>query len=263
MRFPSLMTGLLLSLVSLVACKKTNDIDVAQLPGDGGNEDQHLPDCSSLSRSNTRGPVMAPVGRLDGACFWIDQSEVTIAQYQEFVANSPSDIANLDACKGTNPDFAPSADVDLSKSSDPVAGIDWCDAAAFCAWAGKTLCGSYQYGELAVSSYESTCTDGENAGFDYNTFTQGDTCNGNAATATVPVKSNQGCVTPTLVFDLVGNVREWTSECDSSTCASRGGSFRSTGSDWGCKAKKSRSRTFTSVDLGFRCCAEDIKVDGG
>ena len=70
-------------------------------------------------------------------------------------------------------------------------------------------------------------------------------------------------MTPTGVFDLVGNVSEWTAECDGSQCLARGGSFSSTGSDWGCDAKRSLATGYKGVDLGFRCCAEEKGADSG
>jgi len=252
-----------LVLLPLLGCSKTNKVEID--PGeDAGNNDQSLPECPAASPPvSGKGPTLVHVGRLDGTCFWMDETEVTRGQYAAFLATSPGDAANVEACQGKNADFAPLQEVDLTQAQMPVSGIDWCDAAAFCKWADKALCGTYPVKGAAVSSFQSTCTDGDNGEFDYGALKDGSRCNGNGAAAAVEVRSMQACVTPTLVFDLVGNVQEWTSECEGAECAARGGSYLSTGESWGCKAKRSFPKDFEAADLGFRCCAEGSSPDAG
>lgn len=250
----------LIAAVAVCACKKSNVVNVGQ--GGSGNQNKELPDCPAATAPAHPGPTMVHVGRLDGTCFWMDETEVTRAQYKVFLDTGPSDTANVAPCTGNNPSFSPPT-IDLSAAELPIAEVDWCDAAAYCNWANKKLCGTYEAGGQTWPSYRTTCTDGDNAEFAFDTLTQAGTCNGGGAAAPVAVKSKSGCVTPTLVYDLVGNVKEWTAECDgpemTKQCAARGGSYASTGDKWGCTAETSVGRTSQSPEIGFRCCAEEAK----
>lgn len=247
-------TLILAVLVALTGCKKSNQVDIDN--GAGGNNDQTLPACADGVGPGTQGAVMAHVGRLGGGCFWVDDTEVTRAQYAEMVAAKPSNVAD---CQGQNPSFDPLPAIDLTESDLPVSGVDWCDASAYCAWAGKRLCGTYTAATGDVSELESTCTDGDGGSFRYadDLSIGSGNCGGNAATPS-EVKFHAKCVTPTGVYDLAGNVREWTAECEAAGCATRGGSYASTSSDdFGCKAKTTLPRASARADVGFRCCAED------
>jgi formylglycine-generating enzyme required for sulfatase activity len=61
--------------------------------------------------------------------FELDRNEVTIAQYSKFLTQSRSAQAP-EGWEGVDP---------VKDGSLPVVGVDWNDAAAYCAWAGKRL----------------------------------------------------------------------------------------------------------------------------
>ena len=63
----------------------------------------------------------------DVAGFWIDRFEVTNAEYSEFVAAAGRPPAEF------------SEESDLFAPDQPVTGVRWTDAQAYCAWAGKRL----------------------------------------------------------------------------------------------------------------------------
>jgi formylglycine-generating enzyme required for sulfatase activity len=250
--------------LALLACKKDTSVDVRD-PGPAGtgapdgNNSQTLPACSGGTSPGTHGPAMKHVGRLGGGCFWLDESEVTVEHYDQFLAGGPQNVA---PCAGKNTSFAPGGGPGTSAPDLPVTGVDWCDAAAYCAWTGKRLCSTYDLSGAKKSEMESTCTDGDHDGFLYAqkfSLASGN-CRGNTSSP-APVKSLASCVTPTGVFDLVGNVREWTAECDGTdydkACAARGGAYTSTSAaDWGCLTRITYPRDRAAPDLGFRCCAD-------
>jgi hypothetical protein len=81
----------------------------------------------------------------DGDTFCIDTTEVTADEYAAFVATKPDVSLFPDACAQRGPVGPTSA-----SGASPVQ-VDWCVAAAYCAWAGKTLCGRTSGGPLQGS----------------------------------------------------------------------------------------------------------------
>jgi formylglycine-generating enzyme len=78
----------------------------------------------------------------EGRAYCIDATEVTIAQYDEFLAEASPEHNLLAQCAG-NAVFQ-DAFCASSASGEPTVYpahcVDWCDAAAYCEWAGKRLC---------------------------------------------------------------------------------------------------------------------------
>lgn len=220
-----------------------------------------------------RGPRMARIQRLDRTCFWIDTTEVTEGQYAKYLADSPtpSDDALcsgrpdlFDPCKSRVSGDAGSADPLLPKTC-----VDWCGARDFCSWAGKKLCrdnftaiGPDQL--LTQSDYFAACTaGGKNLapfGQDCGRFV----CNVEG-TGPQHAGGTTECYTlgpdnKTPVYDLIGNVEEWTEWCfaDSPTaeCVIRGGSFAPQSAKECCEGLTLLGRRRATITLGFRCCAE-------
>ena len=85
------------------------------------------------------GPTMVNVGS-----FCIDSTEVTNAQYAQFLSASvtPQSVTGNPSQCAFNASYVPSSDWPATGKDDvPVVYVDWCDALAFCSWAGKRLCG--------------------------------------------------------------------------------------------------------------------------
>ena len=191
------------------------------------------------------GPSMVTIPVPPGTCplapcapesvtkYCIDRTEVTQSQYAKFLAAAVSPVFQGGECV-LNQTFVPSADTggctpssfDASANPDhPVVCVDWCDASKYCEWAGKRLCGGIggiQVGgyqdSAKVSQWFNACS-GSGTRFPYGPDYEPETCNGAdyAAGSTIPVGGAEACagVGPPFnaVYDMSGNVREWTDEC--------------------------------------------------
>jgi formylglycine-generating enzyme required for sulfatase activity len=127
----------------------------------------------------------------------IDRYEVTNAQYRRFV----------DATGHATPRF--SAPVDpgtLTGPAQPVVGVTWHDAEAYCRWAGKRLPTEAEWEKAA-------------RGVDGRTYPWGDRWDPSRANSkesglggTAPVGSYPRGASPYGVHDMAGNVWEWVAD---------------------------------------------------
>ncbi len=211
-------------------------------------------DATSADCPSGKGSAMV---RVAGSC--IDHAEVTNASYAQFLAAS-KDLASLSpiaaACKAQK-DFTPSV-WPVAAEALPVVNVDFCDAQFYCAWAGKTLCGSVAGGALPVSRMATS----DDVWFGVCQTGNADrtACN-TASTALANVGVFAGCTTPTGVNDLIGNAWEWVDSCLSDNdlsdvCFSRGGAYDSASAEQTCGfTGRSARRDYRAPNQGFRCCA--------
>jgi hypothetical protein len=92
--------------------------------------------------SGLPGPAMVPAGAFALPTMCIDATEVTNAHYAAFLASSPAPGSGPGACTW-NVRYEPLFHwpPPPERAAFPVVDVDWCDAFAYCAWAGKRLCG--------------------------------------------------------------------------------------------------------------------------
>ena len=249
--------------------------DGGGLDGEAGHGDARADvggDAPPVSCGGTAGPTFVRVG-----AFCIDSTEVTNRQYADFLAAKGQDLGALPPSCSFKSSLTPGASwpVNQSKMTDPVVNVDWCDAYAYCAFAGKRLCGAIGGGPSALASladknvdqWYSACSASGASTFPYGSKYVSGKCNDleGRSGGTRPVGTYPGCEGATPgVFDMAGNAFEWEDACSvsvgpSDSCTLRGGSWQFSGAQNGvCAAYFSdyvvkRSDFFN--DTGFRCCS--------
>jgi formylglycine-generating enzyme required for sulfatase activity len=204
--------------------------------------------------------------------FYIDSTEVTVAEYAVFATlktATPADQAPECSWNTSyNPVFVQNAPVALP--NQPVTNIDFCDAAAYCAWADKRLCGNIEGGAIslvelanpAASQWFAACAGPKSQQYPYGTNYQNDACNDqNTGKKLFEVGTEPKCqgYYPGL-FDMVGNAQEWVDSCDgkagaSDGCERIGGSYLSDASTV-CSTSGQAQRNAYGSQVGFRCCSK-------
>jgi sulfatase modifying factor 1 len=214
-----------------------------------------------------RGPSMIKVSP-----FYIDSTEVTVAEYAVFAKlKTATPAAQAPECSWNtsyDPAFVQNAPVPLP--NHPVTNIDFCDAAAYCAWADKRLCGSIEGGpipltELAkpeTSQWFAACAGPKSQAYPYGTSYQSGACNDqNSGEKLLEVGTEPKCqgYYPGL-FDMLGNAQEWVDACDGQAgatdgCERIGGSYMSDESTV-CSTSGLAQRDAYGPQVGFRCCSK-------
>ncbi len=232
-------------------------IDAATGPGSPDAQVDAGPKCKGTS-----GPTPIAVGP-----YCIDATEVTAADYRVFLATTDSaPPKQSDECSG-NTSFAPFLQVEDDK---PVFGVDWCDAVAYCTWAGKRLCGGIGGGstplasllDVKVDEWHRACTKDGAHPFPYGDTFDGTKCNGFGGPGPVAVASRTGCEGGYPgIFDMSGNLREWTNACESKApnarCIVRGGSYGAQNQGkCGDTTLVPRNRGDSNNDITIRCCSD-------
>ncbi len=132
------------------------------------------------------GPVLV---ELDG--FWIDRFEVTNAEYMAFV----------EATGHRPPMFAD--DPAFSRPDQPVTGVSWDDAEAYCRWRGKRLPTELEWEKAARGTDGRLYPWGDGFGSDL-AYLEGE--------LPAAVGSHPADVSPYGVYDMAGNVSEWVAD---------------------------------------------------
>ncbi len=242
-------------------------------------------DGAALPCPSAHGPTMVRVGTTANN-FCIDSSEVTVSQYTQFVTAKAGDAGGQPPeCAWNTTYTAASGGTD----NIPIAGVDWCDARAYCAWAGKRLCGKHAGGKFVgkvgvddLSDFNThewllACSNLGQLRYPYGGIQQPTACNTgeNDAGKTLDVKSKPGCNGGfSGVYDMVGNLWEWfDGPClppDAGTdaavtdggpakeeCFVKGGAFLNAGINLDCRVDgRGASRDRRGQEIGFRCCSD-------
>jgi formylglycine-generating enzyme required for sulfatase activity len=167
--------------------------------GDLPNKMVLIPAGKFIMGTNNRLPDEGPQHVVNLDAFYIDIYEVTNLQYKKF----------NDATKRRSPNHFRNRTFPEGKADHPVTYVSWEDADAYCKWTGKRLPTDQEWEKAA-------------RGTDGRIFPWGnefDAKNANtplrwqqigAFGDTTPVGAFKGGVTPQGVYDMSGNVWEWT-----------------------------------------------------
>jgi hypothetical protein len=224
--------------------------------------------------------VRAPVDA-DGVS--IDATEVTRGAYSEFVADKGGDTSGQPSTCSWNTDYDPSTMLSgiqpwpaaFEHYELPISAVDWCDAYAYCSWAGRKLCGSIgsapaefdDYLDATKSQWFHACVGASDRQYPYgNTFDQ-DKCNGAPdGIEAAPVATFDQCVGAYAgIYDLSGNLSEWEDSCvpsdDRVLCHLRGGSYYPFTEPapsvlLACNAFEQWNTQAQYAHIGFRCCGK-------
>jgi len=166
----------------------------------------------------------------------------------------PSGPYCIDTYEASRPDAtASSAGDDNSRATSRAGVIPWgfatfTQAEAACTAAGKRLCNP--------AEWEYACAGPDTWSYPYHSrLYENETCNGlNVDPRTSAATTGQfpGCVSPTGVVDLSGNVGEWTNDR-----RARGGAFNAVSTNLRCNSVNASVNPEVGLpEVGFRCCRD-------
>lgn len=146
----------------------------------------------------------------------------------------------------------------------PWGAVTYADAAAACARVGKRLC--------TAPEWRAACAGPDGWTYPYGNTYQGESCNGvdhdgvpGGADDDVLLQTGAlpQCVSPDGLFDLSGNLREWTDDLRGTTAMGdpvyviRGGEYQTPWPGLGCAFDQSQAAASVPLPtVGFRCCSD-------
>jgi len=162
--------------------------------------------------------------------FWMDLYEVTTGRYAELRL----------------------IQYDQVKTHHPVTNVTWHQARQFCLAKGKRLPTDLEWEKAARG------TDGRFYPWG-NTYAPGSVNAENRLGGSTWVGRFEEGRSPYGLYDMAGNVMEWTDSGDEQSKVFRGGSWASSSQDVRVTSRSSTTPAFPLIDLGFRCAKDGPK----
>lgn len=164
------------------------------------NEMILIPAGTFIRGTDYRLPDEGPRHEVELPAYWIDKYEVTNLQYKQFI----------DATGHRSPRHFRNRSFPEGKADHPVTQVSWYDAQDYCEWAGKRLPDDKEWEKAARGTDGRMFPWGSEFSIDKaNTpvrwaamYVEGDT---------TPVGAFEGGKSPYGLYDMTGNVWEWTS----------------------------------------------------
>jgi len=255
----------------------------------------------------TKGARMVLIPAAEGSPYCIDEREAVFGEYKEFIAEKGNDFGAQPSECEWNKDYGPVSVIDRSDiggdmppihcgptlaeaNPDRAVGcLDFCDAYAYCSWAGKRLCGlrgaasgkvnvidsQYTYesgsraGDLAgsvESEWFNVCSQGGATVFPYGNEAEPGRCVDHVKTAAegedarcVRDTANSQCRGTEAPYDQVYNMSggegQWVNICVSEVCMFQGGGIDEV---YSCKGALGAA-DIRRPDAGVRCCADAVR----
>ncbi len=203
--------------------------------------------------------------------FCIDVNEVTITQmelYDGLTLTAPPGLPTR--CTGFWKRWyrrvAVGGDPPVT-ADEPAINVNWCQAFAYCKWAGKRLCRSLDSSGPSPTNSELfwACSNGGTSTRPYGPTYVAKSCDvesGRSTPTSITVAPKCHGTSPPYdkIFNLVGSAEEWSDECvDTGTkasCTTRGGYFGNASTDALCATTDLGPVDSEFASLGFRCCAD-------
>ncbi len=178
--------------------------------------------------------------------FYIDTHEVTAGEYKECVEAGGCGYG----ATGSEPAYGTSHTYNNNKDNHPINYVSWHEAVDYCTWKGKRLPTEVEWEKAARGTDGRTYPWGnESPACDYAVMNG---CDG----FTQPVGSEGSGKSPYGVYDMAGNLWEWTDSWYSSGSnyrVLRGGSFGNDEDDLRSSYRSLSSPANRNLTSGFRC----------
>lgn len=239
----------------------------------------YVPAGSFLMGSEDGEPNEQSVHPVTLSHFWVDETEVTNAQYATFLIQkfnqkqwkaSWVDMASDNALIiWTGESFIPLLTAEEDYSQHPMIEVSWHGAQAYCNWIGGGLPTEAQWEYVARGSENLTYPWGDEFNVSHLNCSN-DVCNNDTYNQTIPVGSFPQGASWVGALDMVGNVWEWVHDWYGSNYPNfaqadplgpeqgvsrvlRGGSWMSGSANTRTTYRLSIAPSYMSNDIGFRC----------
>jgi len=185
-----------------------------------------------------------PARKIELPAYYIDRYEVTNTQYRLFVETT----------KRTAPEHWAAGEIPEGKEKHPVVNVSLQDALAYCEWVGKRL--------PTEAEWEKACRGSDAREYPWGELIGSTRCNChelgiNGTTAVDQYPKGQS---PFGVWDMVGNVWEWTTDWydnRESMKVVRGGSYNLSSGNLRCTVRYGIRPDRARAYCGFRCARDE------